>query len=67
MIYRSWRADDVRVLHPPASWPRELIAAIVEEVVADADETTWSLRVTEPGEVGASLAPVVLVGAGTRG
>jgi hypothetical protein len=45
VIYRSWHVDAVRDLHPPALWPRELIAVIirvtvVEEVVADADETT---------------------------
>jgi hypothetical protein len=45
VIYRSWRVGAVRDLHPPALWPRELVAiivgvAVVEEVVADADETT---------------------------
>jgi hypothetical protein len=45
VIYRSWHVDAVRDLHPLALWPRELIAVIigvtvVEEVVADADETT---------------------------
>jgi hypothetical protein len=45
MIYRSWRVDAVRSLCPPALWPRELVVtvvgvAVVEEVVADTDETT---------------------------
>jgi hypothetical protein len=39
VIYRLWRVGVVRDLHPLALWPRELIA-VVEEVVADADETT---------------------------
>jgi hypothetical protein len=43
VIYRSWRVDAVRDLHPPVLWPRELVAivvgvTVVEEVVADADE-----------------------------
>jgi hypothetical protein len=43
--YRSWCVDAVRNLHPPALWPRELIAVVVEvavaeELVANADETT---------------------------
>jgi hypothetical protein len=45
VIYRSWHVDAVHDLHPLALWPRELIAVIIgvtviEEVVADADETT---------------------------
>jgi hypothetical protein len=45
VIYLSWRVGAVRDLHPSALWPHELAAvvvrvAIVEEVVADADETT---------------------------
>jgi hypothetical protein len=45
VIYRSWRVDAVRSLRLPASWPRELIAivvevTVVEEVVIDADEMT---------------------------
>jgi hypothetical protein len=45
VIYRSWCVDAARNLHPLALWPCELLATIVgvtviEEVVADADETT---------------------------
>jgi hypothetical protein len=45
VIYRSWRVDAVRDLHPPVLWPRELVAiivgvTIVVEVVADANEMT---------------------------
>jgi hypothetical protein len=45
VIYRSWHVDAMRDLHPPALWPRELVAAVigvtvVKEVVADADEMT---------------------------
>jgi hypothetical protein len=45
VIYRSWHVDAVRDLHPPALWPRELIAivirvTVIEEVVTDADEMT---------------------------
>jgi hypothetical protein len=45
VIYRSWRVDVVRSLYPPALWPCELVAAVVgvaiiEDVVADTDETT---------------------------
>jgi hypothetical protein len=45
VIYQSWRVDAVRSLRLPASWPRELVAAIIgvtaiEEVVANADEMT---------------------------
>jgi hypothetical protein len=45
VIYRSWCVDAVCDLHPPALWPRELLAIVVRvtvvtEVVADADEST---------------------------
>jgi hypothetical protein len=45
VIYRSWSVDVMRSLCLPASWPRELVAAVVrvavvEEVVADVDEAT---------------------------
>jgi hypothetical protein len=45
VIYRSWRVVTMRYHHPPALWPRELIAAIVgvtivEEVVTSTDEMT---------------------------
>jgi hypothetical protein len=45
VIYRSWHVDVVRSLCLPASWPRELVAAVVgvaavEEIVVDADEVT---------------------------
>jgi hypothetical protein len=45
VIYRPWHVNAVHDLHPPALWPRELVTAIVEviiveEVVADANETS---------------------------
>jgi hypothetical protein len=45
VIYRSWRVSTVRDLHPPALWPHELVATVVEvaaveEVVTNADETS---------------------------
>jgi hypothetical protein len=44
VIYRSWRVSAVRDLHSLTLWPHELIAVVagvtvVEEVVADAEET----------------------------
>jgi hypothetical protein len=43
VIYRSWCVNTVCSLRLPASWPHELVAAIVgviviEEVVADTNE-----------------------------
>jgi hypothetical protein len=72
MIYRSWHVDIVRGLCLLASWPRDLIAAIVgvtaiEEVVTDADEATQSPWVIKPGEVGADPTAIVFVRAGAKG